>query len=126
MVSGSSHRHRCADRRVVLVVHELKVLIAVVEQARRAAFDREPWQRQWRARELQIRLLEMIEVQVAVAPGPYELARLEIALLREQVGEERIARDVERHAEKEVGAALVELAGEPSAGDIELEERVAG
>ena len=29
------------------------------------------------------------------------------------------------HAEEDVGAALVELAGEPAVGDVELEQRVA-
>jgi hypothetical protein len=37
-------------------------------------------------------------------------------------GQQRIAGDVERHAEEDVGAALVELAGELAVGDVELEE----
>ena len=40
--------------------------------------------------------------------------------------EQRIAGDVERHAEEDVGAALVELARQLAVGHIELEERVAG
>ena len=39
--------------------------------------------------------------------------------------QQRVGRDVERHTEENVGAALVELAGELPAGDIELEQRVA-
>jgi hypothetical protein len=67
----------------------------------------------------------MVEVQVTVATGPDELAGGEVALLREQVREQRIARDVERYAEKDVGAALVHLAGQAPGGDVKLEERVA-
>ena len=48
-------------------------------------------------------------------------------LLREHVRQQRVARDVERDAEKDVGAALVELAAEAfAARHVELEERVAG
>ena len=67
----------------MLVIHELEVLVLVVEDARRPALDHELRQRERRARELQVRLLEVIQVQVAVAAGPDELAGLEIALLRE-------------------------------------------
>src|SRR5580700_7428035 len=84
------HRHRRLDGRVMLVVHELKVLVLVIENARRAVIDHEPGQRQWRAAELLVRLLQMVEVQVAVTAGPDELARLQIALLREQMREQRV------------------------------------
>jgi hypothetical protein len=75
--------------------------------------------------ELLVDLVEVVEVQVAVAAGPDEVADAEVALLREHVRQQRVARDVERHAEEKIGAALVELAGKSSAGDVELEERVA-
>jgi hypothetical protein len=47
-------------------------------------------------------------------------------LLRHHVRQQRVAGDVERHAEEDVGAALVELAGQLAVGHVELEERVAG
>jgi hypothetical protein len=53
-----------------------------------------------------------------------ELAGLEARLLRDHHREHRVARDVERHAEEEVGTALVQLAAEPPVGDVELEHRV--
>ena len=40
--------------------------------------------------------------------------------------EQRVAGDVEGHAQEDVGRALVELAGEPAVGDVELEQAVAG
>src|SRR2546429_4430047 len=77
---------------MVLVIHELEVLVLVGENARRAAADHQLRQRERRARELQVRLLEMIQVQVAVAAGPDELAGLQIALLREQVRDRKSTR----------------------------------
>ena len=73
----------------------------------------------------------MVAVDVAVAAGPDEIADVEVALLGQHVRQQRIARDVERDAEEDVGAALVELAAEPGAAgrrggrDVELEEGVA-
>src|SRR5579871_6480085 len=61
---------------------------------------------------------------MAIAPGPDELGRLEVALLREEMCEKRVAGDVERHSEQYVGAALVDLARQPAVGHIELEEHV--
>ena len=62
--------------------------------------------------ELQLDLRRMVVVEMAVAAGPDEVADVEVALLRHHVREQRIAGDVERHAEEDVGAALVELAGQ--------------
>ena len=43
--------------------------------------------------------------------GPDELTGREVALLRDHVGQQRIGRNVERHAEEQIGAALVQQAG---------------
>src|SRR4029077_2606039 len=77
------HRHRRLDGRVMLVIHELEVLVLVFKNARWPAPDRQCWQRQRRTAELLVRLLQMVQVQVAIAAGPDELARLQVALLRE-------------------------------------------
>jgi len=58
---------------------------------------------------------------VAVAAGPDEFADLQFALLRDHVREQCVGRDIERYAEKHVGAALIELARQSSRGDVELE-----
>jgi hypothetical protein len=63
---------------------------------------------------------------VEISEGVDEIASLEPAHLRDKVGEERVARDVERHAEEDVGAALVELAAQLAVRDVELEQGVAG
>jgi hypothetical protein len=56
----------------------------------------------------------------------HELAGLEVRHLGHHRREQRVGGDVERHAQEDVGAALVELAGEPAFGDVELEQRMAG
>ncbi len=75
----------------------------------------QPRKGQRSAGELRIHLLEVIEVEVAVAARPDEVADPQIALLRDQMREERIGRNVERHAQEDVAAPLVELTGQPTA-----------
>ncbi len=61
-----------------------------------------------------------------VAERMHELPSLKPAFVGDQMGQQRVARDVERHAEKDVGRALIELAREPAAIDVELEQAMAG
>ena len=58
---------------------------------------------------------DVVEVDVRVAERVDEVPRRELALLRDHRHQQRVARDVERHAEREVRGALVELAVEPAA-----------
>src|SRR3546814_7863113 len=88
--------------------------------------DRHGRLRQWLALKLQVGLLLVVHVEVRSAQGVHEVARREIADLRHHHGQQSVGSDVEGHAEKDVGAALVELAGEPALGDVELEQAVAG
>ena len=76
--------------------------------------------------ELEVNLFEMIEVDVGVPRGVDEFARLQPAHLSYHHRQQGIGSDVEWNSEECVRAALVQLAGEPSVGDIELEETVAG
>jgi hypothetical protein len=78
------------------------------------------------AAELQLCLFDMVQVEVGVAEGMDEFAGFQAADLRDHHGQQRVGGDVERHAEEDIGAALVELAGEFSVRDIELEQAVAG
>ena len=66
----------------------------------------------------------MIVVDMAVAAGPDEVPHPQTGLRGHHVREQRIAGDVERHAQEQVGTALVKLATQPTIGNIELEERV--
>jgi hypothetical protein len=77
------------------------------------------------SRELLARLLEMVRVQMRIAKRMHEIADAQPADLRDHVREQRIAGDVERNAEEDVAAALVQLATEPTIDHVELEHRVA-
>src|SRR5690348_12736953 len=109
----------------MLVAHELEILIGIVEQSGRPPADLEAGRRKGRARELQPRLLEVVEIEMAVAARPDELSRLEVALLREHVGEQSVARNVEGDAEEDIRAALIKLTGQPAVRHVELKQRVA-
>ncbi len=61
---------------------------------------------------------------MAIPTRPDEFPDREIRLLGDHVRQQRVGGDVERHAEEYVGAALVELAGEPPVGHVELEQQV--
>ena len=62
------------------------------------------------AAELLVRLLEVVQVEMGIAERVHELARLQPAHLSDHQRQQGIGRDVERHAEEDIGAALVELA----------------
>src|SRR5690606_2271177 len=110
--------------RMRLVPHDVEILEPILEYRPRPPPYRKPRQPQRLAPELQIRLLEMVQIKVAIPPGPDELARLEIALLRHHVRQQAIRRDIERHAKKDVRASLIKLAGKPAVRDVELKERM--
>src|SRR6266478_2190014 len=67
----------------------------------------------------------MVDVQVAIATGPDEFSDVEVRLLSDEMRQQRVRGDVERHSEKHISAALIELARKLLVGDVELEESVA-
>ena len=121
-----SDRHLTLDARVRVVADHLEVLDRVVEDALRLARDLQLRQRPRLSRQLQLDLLEVVRVDVHVTTRPDELADLQIALLCDHVDEQRVAGDVEGHAQEHVTASLVQLAGQLAVGHVELEERVTG
>ena len=74
---------------------------------------------------MQLRLLDVVRVKVQVAERVDEFARLQAADLRDHQREQRVAGDVERHAQKNIRAALVKLAAQLAFAHIKLEQRVA-
>ena len=68
----------------------------------------------------------MVRIDVAVAAGPDKVTDAEAGLLGHHMREQRVGRNIERHTEENIGAALVELAGQLAVSYIELKERVAG
>ena len=67
----------------------------------------------------------MVGIEVGIAEGVDETARLEAGHLRHHQGEEGVGGDVERHTEEHVGTALVQLARQLAVADVELEHHVA-
>lgn len=120
------HRHLGVDRGMRIVAHELEVLIGEVEQRADLGIDLHAGKRAGSPFELLAGLVEMGEIEMGVAERMDELSGFEARHLRHHQREQRVRGDVEGHAEKDIGRALIELAGEPPVGNIELEQAMAG
>src|SRR5262245_4689984 len=107
---GKSNSNRRFDERMRLITFEYEVFVLVFEDVGRTTVDLKRRRRKRIPRQLRIGLLQMIEIDVAIAAGPNEFAHIQVALLREQVRQQRIRCDVEWHAQEDIGAALVQLA----------------
>lgn len=119
------YRDVALDGRVRVVVRDHDVFVCVVED--RIWLTVEADRRQWShfARQLLVNLLQVVEVDVRVATYPDELADLQVALLCNHVSQQRVASDVEGHAQEHVSTALVQLARQLAVRDVELEQCVA-
>src|SRR5687767_8515743 len=109
-----------------IVILQSEVVVLEIEQALHGGIELHDRETARGARKLLARLVEVVEIKMRVAVGMHEVAGPESAYLRHHHREQRVRSDIERDAEKKVGAPLIELAGKPSAGNVELEERVAG
>jgi hypothetical protein len=94
-----------------IVAFEHEILDAEAEQIAYRCLQSHRRQGTRSTRQLQARLFEMIAVQVCIPKCMHEIARPVAADLRQHQGQQRVGSDVEGYAEKNVGAALVELAG---------------
>jgi hypothetical protein len=120
------------DGTVTLVVQHLEVFKLVVKDGGWLAFDIQCGIGKRFTAELQRHLLVVVAVNVAVTARPDEVAHVQVALLRHHVGQQGVAGNVEGHAQKNIGTALVQLAAQFGffaralcRRHIELEERVA-
>ncbi len=130
---GRLHGDGGLDVGVGVVVFEIEVFEGEGVDVADGGVDGEGGEGAGVAGELEAGLVEVIGVEVEVAEGVDEVARFVVEGLGDHHGEEGVGGDVEGDAEEEVGAALVELAGEAGAlavlfglVDVELEEEVAG
>ena len=62
---------------------------------------------------------------MGVAERVHEIAGCQAGYFGHHQGQQRIAGNVERHAKKDICRALIELAGELTVRDVELEQAVA-
>ena len=109
-----------------VVTNQFKILELEFINFFHRRIDFHPRQRTRLARELQLRLLQMIFVKMQIAEGVDKFARLQIADLRNHQREQRVAGDVERHAEKQIRAALIKLAAQLAVADVKLKQAMAG
>src|SRR6266849_5731103 len=100
--------------RVWVIAFEGKILEAECEYIRHRLVDPHLRQLPRHPSELEPGLIEMVEIQMSVAKGVNEGPGGETGDLRRHHGQQGIGRDVERHAQKYVGGALIELAREPA------------
>ena len=92
---------------MAFVIDDFEILEAVIENVLRLPLDQQPGQRMGRSAQLLVCLVKVIQIQVAVTAGLDEIANLEPGLLCNHVGQQGIRGDVERHAEKNIRAALI-------------------
>ena len=80
------------------------------------------------AGKLLVNLVEMVLIEVEVAEGVNKIAGLQMGNLSDHEGKQRVGGDVEGNSQKEVGTALIKLAGERAFlfVYVELKEAVAG
>ena len=77
------------------------------------------------ARQLLLQLRYVVGVDVAVADGVHKLAGFQVAAVCNQPGQQRVAGDVERHAQTHVGRTLVQVARQLVVANIKLDHHVA-
>jgi len=123
---GRSHCHGRLEGAMRVVVLDQKVVDRVVEDGLRLTSELQRGQRALRTAELCPHLLEVVVVHVGVTAIPEDGAGLQPHLLRHHATQQRVARDVERHTEEHVRAALCHDDRELAASDVELELHVAG
>lgn len=119
--------------RVRVIPGQGEVLVLETVNLRNIRIEQHSGQGARLAGELQLGLLNVVFVQMEVSEGMHELARLITADLRRHHQQQGIAGNVERHAEEEITAALVELQAQAvllalllCGNYTELEETMAG
>lgn len=92
-----------------------EILQLVTEDCLRPAADDQPGQWPRLAPELFKHNIvgQMIAVQVTVTEGMNEFPDFQITLLGNHVGQQGVRGNVERHPQKQIGTALVQLARQP-------------
>src|SRR5208282_2673557 len=122
----ASHGNRRPDARMRIVAGQLEISVLEIMDVLHARVQFHLRQRPGLAGELQARLFEVIGIEVQVSEGVDEGARPQLADLGDHHREQGIGADIKRHAQEQVGAALVKLAVELTILNVKLKQRVAG
>ena len=118
------YSYRGRDAWIWIVIDEFEVFVFEVEYVFYFRIDLHLREGARLTAELSRHLLEMIYIDMSVSCSVDKFSRLETAYLCNHHCQKGVGSDIERNSEEDVSAALVELAGEFSVSDIELEEGV--
>src|SRR5262249_45614105 len=121
-----SYAHLRRDMGMGIVALDDEVLVAQRKEVTTLGRHAKTWTLSRLASALSLRLKQVVLVKVGIAERVDELAWPEVRHVRDHAREQGIARDVERHAQKDVTASLVELAAELPVLHVKLKERMAG
>ncbi len=119
------HRYRRFDGRMRIVALQCEILVAEIVDVFDLRVQVHFGQRPEVTRKLFPDLILMVLIDVQIAKGVHKIARFQSGDLRHHHGQERVGGNVERHPQKKIRAALVKLAAETVAANIELEKGVA-
>ena len=110
---------------MAFIASDQEILIGIA--VNRAWFSRQNKARQRLrlARQLQPRLIHMVGIKMAITARPDELPHFQSRLLRQHMSEQRIGRNVERHAEKHICTTLIKLQRQLPIADPCLKQTVA-
>lgn len=113
------------DCRIWIIPLQPKILISKLKNTLNLRIQHHSRKGTRGAGKLLSNLFKMIEVDVGVTGGVDELTGLKSADLRNHHSEKGIRGYIERNSEKNIGTALVELAGELPVRNVELKQSVA-
>ena len=108
--------------RVMFVAHHLNVVVGEPIDLLDVWIQFEGGEWQGRSSDLEAGLVEVVVVEVGITQRVNEYSRLQAAYLGHHLRQQRVGCDVERDAEKDVGASLVELTVQTTIGDVKLEK----
>lgn len=108
-----------------IVIQKLHIFVAELVEGVDVRVQNNCGQWAWVTRQLETGLFEVVGVKVEVTKGVDEFARFQAGYMGDHHCQERIRGDVERHAKKQVGAPLVQLAAQPVVLDEKLEHGMA-
>src|SRR3989338_1090575 len=103
--------NRRLDRRMRVISFQREVFEPEAKDVLYAWIDVHHRQRARFTRQLLACLFHVVRISVCIAEGMHEVARLQAAHLRHHQCEQRVGGYIERYAEEDIGAALIELAG---------------
>src|ERR1044071_2396514 len=126
LLEKQSHRDWRLDGRVRIIADQFEILVFEFVNVFHRGVELHLRQRTRFARELQLRLFQVIGVEVKIAKGVHEGAGFQLADLGDHQRQQRVGGDVERHPEEQVGAALIELAAQSAVLHEKLEQGMAG